>query len=95
MKGFASNNQISDVKKVLNSGGILSWAHPIYTPDKINDDFFTFLKANGINGAEGNYQYIKWDKEYINAIKPTLDSFIKKFKMFVTGGTDSHKKSIF
>ncbi len=95
MQGFSSKNKVSDIKKVLESGEILSWAHPIVTPDKINDDFFSFLKANGVNGVEGNYQYSKWDREYINAVKPNLEKFIKKFKMFVTGGTDSHRKSIF
>ena len=95
MKGFGLNNQVSDAKKVLESGGILSWAHPIVTPDKIHEDFFSFLKANGINGVEGNYQYNRWDKEYIDSIKPRLDKLIKQFKMFVTGGTDSHKKTIF
>ena len=95
MKGFASNNHVRDIKKVKESGGVLSWAHPIVTPDKINDDFFTFLKAHGINGVEGNYQYKRWDSEYINALKPVLDKFIQKYKMFVTGGTDSHIKSVF
>lgn len=95
MKGFQSNNKVSDTKKIINAGGILSWAHPIVTPDKINKDFFAFLKANGINGVEGNYQYNKWDTEYVNAIKPILEKLIKSFKMFVTGGTDSHRKTIF
>ncbi len=95
MKGFASNNHVSEAKKVIESGGILSWAHPIVTPDKINEDFFTFLKANGINGVEGNYQYSRWDQEYVNSVKPILEKFIKQFKMFVTGGTDSHRKTIF
>ena len=95
MKGFYSNNQISDIKKVLEAGGILSWAHPLYTPSKINEDFFSFLKANGINGVERNYQYDKSDSEYINTVKPVLEKFINKFKMFGTGGTDSHVKSIF
>ncbi len=95
MKGFDSHNHISEAKKVIDAGGIFSWAHPIVTPDKINEDFFVFLKANGINGVEGNYQYSKWDKEYVNAVKPALDKLIKQFKMFVTGGTDSHRKTIF
>lgn len=95
MKGFSSNNNISEAKKVVNAGGILSWAHPVVTPEKINEDFFTFLKANGINGVEGNYQYQHWDKEYVEAVKPILAEFINKFKMFVTGGTDSHRRSIF
>ena len=95
MKGFSSNNMVSDTQKVINAGGILSWAHPIVTPDKINDEFFKFLKKNSINGVEGNYQYNKFDYEFTNAVKPFLDKFIKKFKMFVTGGTDSHTKSIF
>ena len=95
MKGFAPNNQVSDIHKIKNAGGILSWAHPIVTPDKINDDFFEFLKKYGIDGVEGNYQYNRWDKEYVNSIKPMLEKLIKKFKMFVTGGTDCHKKSIF
>lgn len=95
MQGFGSNNQIDDVKKVIHAGGILSWAHPIITPDKINDDFFSFLKSNGINGVEGNYQYSRWDSEYINAVKPLLAPLIEKYQMFVTGGTDSHRKTIF
>lgn len=95
MQGFASNNHVEDAKKVLNSGGILSWAHPIITPDKINDDFFNFLKTHGIDGVEGNYQYIKWDNEYVKKGKELLAPLIEKFKMFVTGGTDSHRKTIF
>lgn len=95
MQGFSSNNQVGDAKKVLASGGVLSWAHPIITPDKINEDFFSFLNANGINGVEGNYQYVHWDMEYVNSIKPELFRLIEKFKMFVTGGTDSHRNTIF
>ena len=67
----------------------------IITPDKLCDDFFMFLKSNGIEGVEGNYQYIKWDREYVNEGKKILEPLIAKFKMFVTGGTDSHRKSIF
>lgn len=95
MQGFASNNKMEDVKKVLDAGGILSWAHPIQTQDKLNEDFFNFLKKHGINGVEGNYQYIRWDKEYIEEGKKLLNPLIEKFKMFVTGGTDSHRKTIF
>ncbi len=95
MKGFASNNHVSEAKKVIDLGGIFSWAHPIITPEKINEDFFKFLKKNGINGVEGNYQYQRWDEEYVNSLKPLLEDLIKKFKMFVTGGTDSHRKTIF
>ena len=95
MKGFAPNNQVSDIHKIKNAGGILSWAHPIVTPDKINDDFFEFLKKHGIDGVEGNYQYNRWDKEYVDSIKPMREKLIKKFKMFVTGGTDCHAKYLF
>lgn len=95
MKGFASDNHVSNAKKVIEAGGIFSWAHPIVTSGKINEDFFAFLKKNGINGVEGNYQYSRWDQEYVNAVKPVLEKLIKQFKMFVTGGTDSHSKSIF
>jgi hypothetical protein len=95
MKGFGSNNHVEDIKKILASGGILSWAHPIVTPDKINEDFFTFLKKWGVNGVEGNYQYNRWDWEYVNKGKLLLNPLIEKFNMFVTGGTDSHIKSIF
>ena len=84
-----------DIKKVIDAGGILSWAHPLISPKKINGQFFKFLKKSGINGVEGNYQYLKFDKEYIDSVKPLLTPFIEKFKMFVTGGTDSHGKSIF
>ena len=94
MNGFSSNNNVSDIKKIKDAGGILSWAHPINTPDKINNHFFEFLKSNGINGVEGNYQYSKWDQDYVCAIKPLLEKLIKKFQMFVTGGTDSHGKTI-
>ena len=54
-----------------------------------------FLKKHGINGVEGNYQYSHWDKEYVDEGKKILDPLIKKFDMFVTGGTDSHRKTIF
>lgn len=94
-KGFSSNNNVLDIKKIKKAGGVLSWAHPLITPDKLNNHFFEFLKKHGINGVEGNYQYSIWDREYIASVKPTLDEFIKKFKMFVTGGTDSHRKTIF
>lgn len=95
MKGFESKNHVTETSKVINAGGILSWAHPIIFPEKINEDFFRFLKKHKINGVEGNYQYSKWDEEYVNAVKPLLDKLIKDFKMFVTGGTDSHRKTIF
>ncbi len=93
--GLGFNPFDKALPKIKNAGGILSWAHPIVTPDKINDDFFEFLKKYGIDGVEGNYQYNRWDSEYVNSIKPMLEKLIKKFKMFVTGGTDCHKKSIF
>ena len=95
MKGFESKNHVSETAKVIKAGGILSWAHPIIFPEKINSDFFKFLKEHKINGVEGNYQYSKWDKEYVNAVKPLLNELISDFKMFVTGGTDSHRKTIF
>lgn len=95
MQGFGSKNNVKDIPKVTKDGGVLSWAHPIVTPDKINDDFFMFLKKHGINGVEGNYQYSHWDKEYVDEGKKILDPLIKKFDMFVTGGTDSHRKTIF
>ena len=95
MQGFESNNHIKDIPKITKDGGVLSWAHPIVTPDKINDNFFIFLKKHGINGVEGNYQYCHWDKEYVDEGKKILDPLIKKYNMFITGGTDSHRKTIF
>lgn len=56
-KGFSSYNKLSDIPKVKRAGGILSWAHPYNSLDKCNDDFFNFLKNNGIDGVENNYQY--------------------------------------
>ena len=91
----AFTNDINDAKKIISSGGMLSFSHPITTPDKINDDFFSFLKAHGINGVEGNYQYFYKDKENIDNGKKILDQLIQKYNMFVTGGTDSHRKNIF
>lgn len=95
LNGFESKNNVNETKKIIDSGGVLSWAHPIYSPDKLNEDFFQFLKDNGINGVEGNYQYIKWDEEYVNEGKKILEPLIEKFKMFLTGGTDSHSCTIF
>jgi len=96
MQGFSSKNTVKDIQKVKDAGGILSWAHPIITPDKIeDDDFFKFLKEHGIDGVEGNYQYRHWKKDYIDKLKPILNKQIEKFKMFVTGGTDSHRKSLY
>lgn len=95
MQGFNSNNKIDDVKKILASGGVLSWAHPIISPDKLNDDFITFLKFHGINGIEGNYQYMSFDQDYINEGEKILAPLIKKHNLFITGGTDTHGDSIF
>lgn len=91
----AYSNNIESASKVLSSGGVLSFSHPINTPDKITDDFFSFLKENGINGVEGNYQYFYKDQETIRAAKKILDPLVKKYNMFLTGGTDSHRKTIF
>ena len=88
-------NHIDSTKKVLSAGGILTFSHPISTPDKINDDFFNFLKLHGINGAEGNYQYFYTNKADVEAGKKILIPLMKKHNMFSTGGTDSHRKSIF
>lgn len=94
-KGRDSKNSVDDTKKILKTGGILSWAHPIVTPEKINDDFFSFLKTHGIDGIEGNYQYIFWNKDYVQSFSDKLKTLIQKYQMFVTGGTDTHSKSIF
>ena len=94
-KGFSSKNTVEQIPIVTRDGGILSWAHPIVTPDKIVDDFFIFLKELGIEYVESFYQYSKWDKEYVESIKPELDTMIEKYGMKSTGGTDSHVKSIF
>ena len=91
----AFTNDIADAKKVLSAGGVLSFSHPISTPDKINDDFFSFLKSQGINGVEGNYQYFYVDKENVAKGNKLLEPLIRKYNMFLTGGTDSHRKSIF
>ena len=90
-----SNNKVSDIPKIKAAGGVLSWAHPAYTRDKINEDFFIFLKKNGIEGAEGDYQYIEWDKDYINSLIPSIKNLMTKHGFFSTGGTDTHRKTIF
>lgn len=56
-KNFRSKNTIKDIPKIKKAGGILSFAHPYASPENCNDDFFKFLKQNGIQGAENNYQY--------------------------------------
>ncbi|MBE7703539.1 MAG: hypothetical protein E7Z89_05760 [Cyanobacteria bacterium SIG28] len=93
--GFSSKNNIDDIPTILASGGILSWAHPIYCPDKLNEDFFNFLKTNKIEAVEGNYQYIDWDMDYVNEGKKLLDPLMEKFDILKTGGTDSHSSTIF
>lgn len=96
-RGLCSNinNNIDDAYIITRDGGILSWAHPIVTTNKINEDFFAFLKSKGVDYVEGNYQYSHWDKEYVESFKPELDKLIEKFDMKLTGGTDNHQKSIF
>lgn len=95
MKGFESNNNISDAKKVIEAGGILSLAHPLNSPQNLTDDFFKLLKEHNINGIEKYYQYMECDKEYITEVKKRLEPLLKRHKMFSTGGTDTHGKSIF
>lgn len=90
-----AHNKVSDIAKVKNAGGVLSLAHPLVTPHRLDDDFFSFLKENGVEGVEGNYQYIHWDTEYVETIKPIVEKFIKKYGLFSTGGTDTHRANIF
>lgn len=85
-------NQMSFIKTVKESGGILSLAHPLASrKDPINDKLFLFLKNNGIDGIEGNYQYFgfKYSKEFKQAINK-IKILAQKYNMFLTGGTDSH-----
>lgn len=94
MKGFESDNHIQDAKIVQDAGGILSWAHPLNTPEKLSDEFAIFLKQNGINGIEEHYQYLQFPKDYIDELKPDLKILIRKFDFFSTGGTDTHNSNI-
>lgn len=97
MKGFASNNKILDISDIKASGGVLSWAHPLISPERVNEKFMDFLKKNGVEGIEADYQYQNFDYEYINAVTRSTDfeNLVKKMDMFRTGGTDSHGSSIF
>lgn len=90
-----SENKVEDIQKVRDAGGILSWAHPFYSMKSVKDEeFAAFLRKNGIEGIERNYQYLDEDKEYADACKPYMDMLIKKFKFLVTGGTDTHGPTI-
>ena len=91
-----SKNTVDDIQKVKDAGGVLSWAHPIVTTERITDEeFAAFLKEKGVDGIEGNYQYNRWDKDFVDTCKPYVDKLVEKFKFFVTGGTDTHGKTIF
>lgn len=93
-QGLSLNNKVSDVPNIIEAGGILSLAHPILFFDRLNEHFFAFLNKNGIHGAEGNFQY-RYKKEYVDKYQPKVLSLIERFRMFSTGGTDSHKNTIF
>lgn len=97
MKGFSSDNKFSDIPDIKASGGVLSWAHPLISPSRVNEAFMTFLKKIGIGGVEANYQYLGFKKEYINEVKAStgIEALVKKLGMFRTGGTDSHRHNIF
>lgn len=82
MKSFSSNNSFKDIKIVKAARGILSWAHPLNSPEKINDEFALFLKQNGVENIEGNYQYLNFPKEYIKEIKPIIFNYIGILKGF-------------
>jgi len=89
-------NPLSFIKTVKEAGGVMSLAHPAQFFDRMHDDFFGFLKKNGVNGIEGNYQYcgFKYDKEFFEKLD-TINTLAKKHDMFLTGGTDSHQRQIF
>lgn len=89
-----SKNKVEDIQKVRNAGGVLSWAHPMYNGNITEEEFAAFLKENGVEGIEGNYQCMVEDKEYADEAKPFVDKWIEKFKFFVTGGTDTHGLTI-
>ena len=92
----AQPNSLDFIRNVKNAGGTLSLAHPIFYRDRLNDDFFGFIKKNGIDGVEGNYQYcgFKYDKEFLETIEK-VKKLATTHDMFLTGGTDSHSKQIF
>lgn len=90
-----AQNKVSDIPKVKAAGGILSFAHPLNLPHRLNEEFFSFLKSNGVDGVEGCYQYIRWNKDYVKAGQQILLKLLKKFDFFNTGGTDTHGATIF
>ena len=91
-----AQNKVSDIPKVKAAGGILSFAHPMLFIEKLEDEnFFSFLKANGVDGIEKYYQYVTKAQSFIDERMPKLLEQLKKFKFFYTGGTDAAGKTIF
>ncbi|MBO5738311.1 PHP domain-containing protein [bacterium] len=98
------------IKSIKNNGGYASLTHPVKSFwEYIGDDFLTNLKILGIDGIEVNHQYTpskitklgKNNNNISNAdnlfkeITSQYKNFAEKNGLFLSGGTDSHKKQIF
>ena len=98
------------INAIKNNGGKASLTHPTKSFWRyIGDEFLLNLKNLGIDGIEVNHQYTpskitklgKNNNNIDNAddlfeeITAKYKSFAEKNDLFLSGGTDSHKKQIF
>ena len=93
------------IKAVNENGGFTSLTHPVKSfHGYIGDESLKALKDKGIRGIEACHQYTP--SKYYNlgggdvnerafAILRQYEEFAHKNDMFISGGTDSHKKQIF
>jgi len=88
-------NDVSFVADIKRAQGTLFWAHPLLQMDKINPEFFGFLKKVGVEGVEGHYQYNRFHWENIDEMIDKVHVLAKKFNMLESGGQDNHRHTIF
>lgn len=88
-------NDVSFITDIKKAHGTLFWAHPLHQMDKINPEFFRFLKKVGVEGVEGHYQYNRFHWENIDKMIEKVHVLAKKFNMLESGGQDNHRHTIF
>lgn len=91
-------NSLDLISVAKKDGAIASYAHPYKAlqGNGVEPEFVNYLKDNGIDAIEANYQYLSFcnDKSIKSTIRQAHE-VADSHNLFITGGTDSHGKNIF
>ena len=90
-------NSTEIIQKIKETGGIVSYAHPLRfcQNQEVDDEFIQYLVDIGVDGIESNYQYFFNKPHDITEGVEKIDKLAKKYDLYETGGTDTHGNNIF